>query len=296
MCSEARRSGLAQGTLHKAIKKGFYITSPALINNGFYITTLLIAFGWLSDRKKAGDDKYRFLVGLALIGPLVIFNPVTAPVFGYFTTSFKMWRMIWLIPVPLVIAVFIRDQPKRIPKLNWNVPAVLLLPVIVAFSIGYEYTVLGKTHFHRRMFNNYRFFKSRYHSYYSTWKNIDEIVFHIHDRAKTKWLLAPRHVNTRIPAYYGNIGILDFKGYVQTYYSLHMDYSAQLIQQRENIVRQYSKSELSIKDFTEAVTDYNIDTIVIEKQSAEKYLAASVRLGFEQTYENNLYIIVKKLS
>ena len=69
-----------------------------------------------------------------------------------------------------------------------------------------------------------------------------------------------------------------------------------MIQQRENIVRQYSKSELSIKDFTEAVTDYNIDTIVIEKQSAEKYLAASVRLGFEQTYENNLYIIVKKLS
>ena len=278
------------------LKKGFYIVNPALVNHPFYLLTIIIVFWWLLDGRRRNKAEYQFLIGLTLTPLLAIFNPVTAPIFGYFTTAFKMWRMIWLIPVPLVIAQFIYEKSKRMPAAKSNrTNIIVILSVILAFSLGYEYIAYGKKPFHA--IRNYLFMNSSYvgkGSYNERWTDIDEVVFHINDGGKTRWLLAPRHVNTRIPAYHGDIGILSFRGFPQTFPLLYQQYPDAVIEDRVDVVRDYSRGELSGRDLRRVVDSYGIDTIVIDKKFASKYLNLSKKLGFKKTFENKMFIIVKR--
>jgi hypothetical protein len=117
-------------------------------------------------------------------------------------------------------------------------------------------------------------------------------VLHLHKGEKAKWVLAPRRVNTQIPCYWQNVGILTYRS--QTFYFLCNTCDRKTIFKRADLVRKYSTGRLTPEELKVAVANYNIDTIVIDKKYIGSYLHNYRELGFVKTYENSMYIVMKR--
>jgi hypothetical protein len=181
-----------------SLESGWYVAHPALLRHPLAIAALLATAGLLPRFRRSLEAQ--FLVCSMLVPVLLVYNPVTARALGAWITPWMVYRVVWILPVALVLGSVLHGllaswQRRLGPRAAAASPAAGRYAVLWLLVIGALAALLND-----RTLGSRRALRLRNHVVVS---QREKDLMHAvgRDPRLAGQVLAPREISIRLPAW-----------------------------------------------------------------------------------------------